>query len=162
MPLPSFREYQDPEVIQRLLHNSKTIAVVGLSNNVLRASNFVGFYLKRHGFRVVPVNPRESTILNEPSYPSLRDVPFPIDIVNVFRLPDAVPEIARDAIAVRARALWMQFGVISQEGAEMASAAGLDVVMDRCVKYEHARYIGRMHWFGFNTGQVSSQRRHDA
>jgi uncharacterized protein len=105
--------YQDPLLIQRVLHSAKTIAIVGLSNNHLRASYFVGFYLRRHGYRVIPVNPRESEILGEKSYASLRDIPVPIDIVNVFRAPDAVPAIAKDAVAIGAKALWCQFTVIS-------------------------------------------------
>ena len=98
--------YQDPRAIQRVLNNSKTIAIVGLSPNELRASYFVGYYLQRRGYRVVPVNPREAEILGETSYKSLIDVPVPIDIVNVFRAPDALPEIAADAVAVRAGCLW--------------------------------------------------------
>jgi predicted CoA-binding protein len=150
---------QDPETIQRVLHSARTIAIVGLSANQLRASNFVGFYLKRHGYRVIPVNPRETEILGEPSYASLTDVPVPVDIVNVFRQPDAVPDIAREAVAIGAGTLWCQFGVISEEGARIAQEGGVTVVMDRCLKVEHARYIGRMHWLGFNTQQVSSVRR---
>ena len=117
--------YQDPLVIQRLLHTSNTIAVVGLSSNELRASYFVGYYLKRHGYRVIPVNPRETHILGETCYPRLQDVPVPIDIVNVFRAPDALPGIARDAVAVHAGALWCQFGVINEEGARIAEDGGL-------------------------------------
>ena len=95
--------YQDPLTIQRVLREAKTIAVVGLSSNTLRASHFVGFYLRRHGYRVIPVNPREKEILGEKSYASLRDVPVPVDIVNVFRAPDAVPGIAKDAVAIGAK-----------------------------------------------------------
>ena len=151
--------YQDPDVISNLLHNARTVAVVGLSPNVLRPSNFVGFYLQRHGYRIVPVNPREKTILGEPSYPSLKDIPFPVDVVNVFRASDAVPGIAREAVAAGAGALWTQFGVISIEGANVAEEAGLKVIMDRCMKVEHARHLGRMHWLGFNTGNITAQRR---
>jgi predicted CoA-binding protein len=150
--------YQDPLTIQRVLHGARTIAIVGLSSNELRASYFVGYYLKRHGYRVIPVNPRESQILGETCYPSLLDVPEPVDIVNVFRAPDAVPPLARDAVAVRAGALWCQFGVISPEGAQIAEEGGVTVVMDRCIKIEHARYVGRMHWLGFNTHRITSVR----
>jgi len=150
--------YQDTEVIRRVLHTARTIAIVGLSPNELRASNFVGFYLRRHGYTVIPVNPREQTILGVKSYPSLADVPGPIDVVDVFRAPDAVPGIAREAIAAGAKALWLQYNVISPEGARVAADAGLDVVMDRCMKVEHARHLGRMHWLGFNTGRVTSRR----
>ena len=150
--------YQDPLTIQRVLLDAKTIAIVGLSGNPLRASNFVGFYLQRHGYRVIPVNPREPEILGERSYASLRDVPVPVDIVDVFRAPAALPEIARDAVAIGAKCLWCQFTVIKEEGARIASDAGLAVVMDRCLKVEHARYDGRMHWLGFNTERVTSVR----
>ena len=150
--------YQDPLTIQRVLHSAKTIAIVGLSPNELRASYFVGYYLRRHGYRVIPVNPRETGILGETSYPSLRDVPVPVDVVNVFRAPDAVPGIAAEAVAIGAGSLWCQFGVISEEGARIAEAGGLAVVMDRCLKVEHARYVGRMHWLGFNTQRITSVR----
>jgi predicted CoA-binding protein len=150
--------YQDPLTIQRVLNGAKTIAIVGLSGNELRASHFVGYYLQRHGYRVIPVNPREPSILGETSYPSLRDVPERIDIVNVFRAPDAVPGIATDAVAVGATSIWCQFGVISEEGARIADEGGLTVVMDRCLKVEHARYVGRMHWLGFNTQRITSVR----
>ncbi|GAA1594500.1 CoA-binding protein [Kribbella hippodromi] len=150
--------YQDPLAIQRVLHSAKTIAIVGLSSNELRASYFVGYYLKRHGYEVIPVNPRETEILGQPSYPSLLDVPVPIDVVNVFRAPDALPDIARDAAAVNAGTLWCQFGVINLPAAQLAEDAGLTVIMDRCLKIEHARYTGRMHWLGFNTHQITSTR----
>jgi len=151
-------QYQDPTAIQRVLHTASTIAIVGLSSNELRASNFVGYYLKRHGYRVIPVNPRETEIFGEKSYKSLLDVPVPVDVVNVFRAPDAVPQIARDAVTIGAGALWCQFGVISEEGAKIATGGGLTVIMDRCIKVEHARYVGRMHWLGFNTQRVTSVR----
>jgi predicted CoA-binding protein len=150
--------YQDPLVIQRVLREAKTVAVVGLSGNPLRASNFVGFYLQRHGYRVIPVNPREPEILGERSYASLREVPVPVDIVDVFRAPSTLPGIARDAVAIGAKCLWCQFTVINEEGARIAEDAGLAVVMDRCLKVEHARYVGRMHWLGFNTERVTSVR----
>jgi predicted CoA-binding protein len=150
--------YQSPLAIQRVLLGARTIAIVGLSANPLRASNFVGFYLKRHGYRVIPVNPRESEILDEVSYASLSDVPEPVDIVNVFRAPDALPAIAREAVAIKAGALWCQFGVINEDGAWIAEEGGLEVIVDRCLKIEHARYVGRMHWLGFNTQRVTSVR----
>jgi uncharacterized protein len=150
--------YQDPLTIQRVLHNSKTIAIVGLSDNELRASHFVGYYLKRHGYRVIPVNPRQTEILGQKCYPSLLDVPEPVDIVDVFRAPDALPGIARDAVAIHADTLWCQFGVINADGARIAEEGGLTVIMDRCLKVEHARYLGRMHWLGFNTQRITSVR----
>ena len=150
--------YQDPLTIQRVLLSAKTIAIVGLSNNPLRASYFVGFYLQRHGYRIIPVNPRESRILGERSYASLREVPVPVDIVDVFRAPDALPAIAADAVAIKAKCLWCQYTVINEQGARIAEKGGLAVVMDRCLKVEHARYAGRMHWLGFNTERITSVR----
>ena len=152
------RRYQDPLTIQRVLHTAKTVAIVGLSKNALRASYFVGFYLQRHGYRIIPVNPRETEVLGEKSYPSLTDVPVPVDVVDVFRAPDALPGIAREAVAIGAKNLWCQFTVINEEGARIAEDGGLSVVMDRCIKIEHARFVGRMHWLGFNTQRVTSLR----
>jgi len=152
------RRYQDPLTIQRIIHRAKTVAIVGLSKNELRASFFVGFYLRRHGYRVIPVNPRESQILGEETFKSLADVPVPIDIVNVFRAPDALPGIAEEAVAVGAKNLWCQFTVINEQGGRIAEAGGLSVVMDRYIKVEHARYVGRMHWLGFNTQRITSVR----
>jgi predicted CoA-binding protein len=158
-PAPSdLARYQDPLTIQRVLHNAKTIAVVGLSSNELRPSNFVGYYLKRHGYRVIPVNPRETEVLGEPSAASLLDLTEPVDIVVVFRAPDALPAIAAETVEIGAGTLWCQFGVINQEGARIAEEGGVTVVMDRCAKIEHARYAGRMHWLGFNTQRITSVR----
>ncbi len=150
--------WQDPFAILSILTSARTIAIVGLSPSELRASHFVGFYLRRHGYRIVPVNPREKTILGETSYPSLSEIPFPIDVVDVFRAPDAVPEIARQAVKIGAKALWCQYNVISAEGGAIAEEGGLRVVMDRCMKVEHARNLGRMHWLGFNTGIITARR----
>ena len=157
-PAFDLSRYQNPATIQLVLHNAKTIAVVGLSKDELRASYFVGFYLKRHGYRVIPVNPREPTILGATSYKSLTDVPEPLDIVNVFRAPDALPSIAEEAVAIGAKSLWCQFTVINEEGGRIAEEGGLSVIMDRCIKVEHARYVGRMHWLGFNTQRITSVR----
>jgi predicted CoA-binding protein len=158
VPTFDLTRYQDPTTIQRLLYNARTIAIVGLSGNELRASNFVGYYLKRHGYTVIPVNPRETEVYGEKSHESLLDVPVPIDIVNVFRAPEALPGIATDAVTIGAGALWCQFGVINETGARIAEAGGLAVVVDRCLKVEHARYVGRMHWLGFNTQRITSVR----
>jgi uncharacterized protein len=158
MTTSDLSRYQDPLTIQRVLLNAKTIAVVGLSGNVLRASHFVGFYLQRHGYRVIPVNPGETEILGERCYASLQDVPDRVDIVNVFRAPSALPGIAAQAVAIGAGCLWTQFSVINEDGARIAAQAGLAVVMDRCIKVEHARYVGRMHWLGFNTDRITSVR----
>ncbi len=162
-PLPDISRadlarYQDVRVIREILHTARTIAIVGLSPDPLRPSNFVGYYLQRHGYKVVPVNPKETEILGEKSYPSLSAIPFPVDVVDVFRRSDAVPGIAREAAQIGAKALWLQFGVISQEGADIAEQGGLQVVVDRCMKVEHARNMGRMHFFGLNTGLISSRR----
>jgi hypothetical protein len=165
-PLPEQRpnggldlaRYQDEATIRALLHAPRTIAVVGLSPNELRPSYFVGYYLQRHGYRIVPVNPKETAILGETSYPALTAIPFAVDVVDVFRAPSAVPGIAREAVQIGAKALWLQFGVISEEGAAIAEEGGLRVVMDRCLKVEHARHLGRMHVLGFNTGVISSRR----
>jgi predicted CoA-binding protein len=150
--------FQDPLTIQRVLLSARTIAVVGLSANALRASYFVGFYLQRHRYRLIPVNPRESEVLGERCYASLLEIPEKVDIVNVFRAPGALPEIATQAVAIGAGCLWTQFGVINEDGARIAEQGGLAVVMDRCIKVEHARYVGRMHWLGFNTDRITSVR----
>ena len=150
-------DYQDPSVIQAAL-NERRIAIVGLSGNELRASHFVGYYMQRHGYEIVPVNPRETEVLGESSYPSLNEVPGPVAVVDVFRDPSAVPGIAREAVAIGAKFLWLQYGVISEEGVRIALEGGMRVIVDRCLKVEHARYKGRMHWLGFNTEQVSSRR----
>jgi predicted CoA-binding protein len=157
-PTFDLTRYQDPLTIQRILHSARTIAVVGLSRNHLRASYFVGFYLRRHGYRVIPVNPRETEIFGEKSYANLTDIPGRVDIVNVFRAPDALPGIAKEAVQIGAGCLWCQFTVINEEGARIAEAGGVSVVMDRCLKVEHARYVGRMHWLGFNTQRITSVR----
>ena len=151
-------EFQDPHTILELILNARTVALVGLSRNELRASHFVGYYLQRHGYRVIPVNPNEEQVLDQRAYPTLADVPERIDVVDVFRDPAAVPELAQEAVDAGAGAFWLQFGVISPEGARIASEAGLDVVMDRCMKIEHARYLGRMHWMGFNSGAITGRR----
>jgi predicted CoA-binding protein len=119
---PRIAEYQNPRDILEILQGARTVAVLGLSPDELRASNFVGFYLQRHGYRVVPVNPLVDEILGERSYPSVMDIPFRVDVVDVFRKPEAVPAIAKEAVAAGVGALWLQFGVINFEGAEIAAA----------------------------------------
>jgi predicted CoA-binding protein len=156
----SFRveDYQDPAVILAALRERR-IAVIGMSANELRPSHYVGYYMKRHGYEVIPVNPRETRILGLPCFPSLAEVPGEVGVVDVFREPAAVPEIARQAVAKGARFLWLQFGVISEEGVRIALDGGMQVVVDRCIKVEHARYQGGMHVLGFNTGVISAKRR---
>jgi predicted CoA-binding protein len=131
--------YQDETTIQRIVRSARVIAVVGLSANPCRPSNEVARYLQRQGLRIVPVNPNITEALGEHSYPSLHDIPFPIDVVDVFRRPAAVPGVAEGAVAIGAKALWLQLGVINREGAEIARRSGLDVVMERCLKVEWMR-----------------------
>lgn len=126
-------------MVRRLLDMS-TIAIVGLSSNPARPSHGVAAYLLDHGYTVIPVNPRETAVLGQQAYASLDDVPVPVDVVDVFRESSAVPDIARDAVRIGARGLWLQLGVINTEGIELAVAGGLDVVADLCIKIEHARY----------------------
>ncbi len=143
----------------RILERYKRIAMVGLSANPFRPSHFAAVYMLAEGYDVTPVNPREKEILGRRSYPSLGDVPGPIEIVDIFRDPSAVPGIVEEAIAVGAKVVWMQLGVIHEAAAERARAAGLEVVMDRCVKIEHARFFGGLSTIGLNTGVISSQKR---
>ena len=154
---PDLGQYQDAGTIRRLLTSARTVAVVGLSPKELRASYFVGFYLQRNGYRVVPVNPREKEILGEQCYPSVAAIEEPVDIVNVFRAPAAVPGIVEEC-AGRAKAIWLQYGVIHPEAAERARELGIEVVMDRCMKVEHARHLGRLHWLGFTTRRITARR----
>lgn len=142
-----------------ILERYKRIAMVGLSSNPFRPSHFAAIYMLSAGYDVVGVNPKEKEILGRPCYPSLRDVPGPIEIVDIFRDPSAVPAIVEDAIAVGAKVIWMQLGVINLEAAGRACAAGLEVVMDRCVKIEHARFFGGLTTIGMNTSVISSKRR---
>lgn len=134
--------YQDPETIRAVLREAKTIAVVGLSPDPSRPSHDVARYLQAQGYRIAPVNPNEQRILGEVSYPSLSDIPFPVDLVDVFRRPEYVPAIAEEAVKIGAKSLWLQLGVISPEGEEIAERGGLRVVVDRCTKVEHMRYGG--------------------
>lgn len=134
--------FQDPAVITGLIRSSKVIAVVGLSPKPDRPSYEVAAYLRAHGYQIVPVNPSATEILGEKSYPSLSDIPFAVDIVDVFRQPDAAPAIAEEAVRIGAKSLWLQLGVISEEGATIAERAGLKVVMDRCLMVEHMTLVG--------------------
>lgn len=126
-------------MIAELLKKSKTIAVVGLSSRRFRPSYGVSEYMQRQGYRIIPVNPNERQVLGETSYPRLEDVPVAVDIVNIFRRPEYVPEIVESAIKIKAKAVWMQEGVVHEEAAERARQAGLIVVMDRCILKEHRR-----------------------
>ena len=142
-----------------VLSKYRRIAMVGLSANQFRPSYFAALYLLAEGYDVVPVNPREKSILGRVCYPNLAAIPGPVEVVNIFRDPSAVPGIVEEAIAVGAKAIWMQLGVIHEEAAEKARAAGMDVVMDRCMKIEHARFFGGLNAIGLNTGVVSAKRR---
>ena len=145
----------------RILETYKRIAMVGLSSNPFRPSHFAAIYMIAHGYDVTPVNPRENEILGRRAYASLRDVPGPIEIVDIFREPAAVPDIVEDAIARGAKVIWMQLGVINEKAAARAREAGLEVVMDRCVKIEHARFFGGLSTIGLNTGVISALKRKD-
>ena len=151
--------YQDPECIRDMLDRARTIAIVGLSAERQKASYFVATYLKREGYRVIPVNPRGGTILGETVYPDLKSIPEQVDIVDVFRPAAEVPTIVDlAAIAIGANALWTQLRIVNFEAAEKARAAGLSVVMDKCVKMEHGRFSGSLHWAGMNTEIISARR----
>ena len=144
--------------LRRILAKSRTLAVVGLSAQWHRPSYFAAKYMRDHGYRIIPVNPRYTEVLGETCYPNLRAVPEPIDIVDCFRKSGEIPPLADDAIAIGAKVLWMQLGIVNEAAADRASLAGLDVVMNRCVKIEHARILGGLNWAGVNTGIVSSRR----
>jgi predicted CoA-binding protein len=142
----------------RILRRYRRIAMVGLSANPFRPSHFAAVYMLAEGYEVFPVNPREREVLGRPSYPSLREVPGPIEIVDIFREPAAVPAIVEEAIAVGAKVVWMQLGVIHEGAARRAREAGLQVVMDACVKIEHARFFGGLSTVGLNTGVITAKR----
>ena len=144
--------------LRRILAENKTIAVVGLSANWHRPSNFAAKYMQDHGYRIIPVNPMYDEVLGETCYPSLEDIPEPVDMVDCFRRSDDIPPLAEQAISIGAKCLWMQIGVVNQAAAATATAAGLDVVMDRCVKIEHARIFGGLNFVGVNTGIISARR----
>ncbi len=146
---------------KRILDRTRTIAIVGASSNPARASNFVMTYLKSSvcDFELYPVNPREDEIFGFPAYPSLDALPVTPDLVDVFRRAEDCPPVAEEAVAIGARTLWLQLGIWSDEAAAIAHRAGLDVVMNRCTKIEHARFAGGLHLSGFDTGVISSRRR---
>ena len=152
----------DIPTLRRILQRCRTVAIVGLSAEWHRPSHFVGKYLQGHGYRIVPVNPRYvaqgATVLGETCYARLEDIPFAVDMVNVFRKPADVPPIAASAVAMGAKCLWQQLGVMNAEADALVRAAGLDSVIDRCVKIEHARLFGGLHWVGVNTQVISARR----
>jgi hypothetical protein len=144
--------------LRRVLQGNRVIAVVGLSPSWNRPSYFAAKYMLEHGYTVIPVNPAAPEILGQKSYPDLASIPVKIDMVDVFRKPDDALPIAREAVRLGARCLWLQLGVINREAVELAAAAGLDVVMDRCVKIEYARLFGGLNYAGVNTGVISAKR----
>ena len=148
----------DIPTLRRILREIRTVAVVGLSAEWHRPSNFVAKYLQQHGYRVIPVNPRYTEVLGERCYANLTDIAEPVDMVDVFRRSDDVLPIAQAAVRIGAKCLWQQIGVINRDADAFASAAGLDSVMDRCVKIEHARLFGGLHWAGVNTRVISAKR----
>lgn len=134
------------------------VAVVGLSANWYRPSYFAAKYMQDHGYRIVPVNPSYQEVLGQPCYPSLTAIPFPVDVVDCFRRAEQMTGLAREAVAIHAKVLWMQLGIRNSKAAAIAATAGLGVVQDRCVKIEHARILGGLNWAGVNTGVISSRR----
>ena len=150
------------EQIRRILHEVRTIAVVGLSAEWHRPSFFAAKYMQDHGYRIVPVNPRyanaSTDVLGEHCYAALTDIPFPVDMVDVFRRTEDVLPIAQQAIQMGAKCLWQQIGVMNLEADALARNAGMDSVMDRCVKIEHGRFFGGLNLVGVNTGVISAKR----
>lgn len=160
-PTPTGRTWVGPGQQERfaILRRTKSIAIVGASNNPARASYFVATYLlSSTQYDVYLVNPREKEILGQPVYASLADLPVAPDLVDVFRRHEDLPGVAQEAIDVGAKALWLQLGSWNEDAAALAQSAGLSVVMDRCVKIEHARFHGGLHLAGFDTGVISSRR----
>ena len=156
--------YQDVAQINELLDSAKTIAIVGLSCDRQKASYFVAGYLKDEGYRIVPVNPKADVILGEKVYPDVLSIPFPIDIIDIFRPPQDIDAIVDQAIARKKKgidspAIWMQLRLINLPAAERAQAAGLTVIVDKCVKMEHGRYGGGLHFAGMNTEIISARKR---
>ena len=143
----------------RILERYRRIAIVGLSANPMRPSHFVAIYMLSKGYEIIPVNPREKQILGRACYASVRDVPSPVEIVDIFRETAAVPGVVEDAIAAGAKVVWMQLGIVHEEAAKRARQAGLEVVMDRCVKIEHARFFGGLNLLGLSSGVISSRSR---
>jgi predicted CoA-binding protein len=144
--------------LRRILTECRVIAVVGLSASWHRPSYFAAKYMQEHGYRVIPVNPNCESILGETCYASIAAIPGRVDIVDCFRRPGEMPALAREAVAKRAKVLWMQLGIRNDEAAMIAGAGGLAVVQDHCVKIEHARIMGGLNWAGVNTGVISAKR----
>jgi uncharacterized protein len=157
----SQRTWVGPSAKERLaiLRNAKSVAIVGASPNPARSSYFVGTYLKQSSpYRVYFVNPNATEILGQPAYPDLQSLPEVPDIVDVFRRASDIPSVMDDAIAVGAPTVWVQLGIWNEEAAYYGESKGLTVVMDRCIKVEHARFHGGLHLMGFDTGVISAKR----
>ena len=148
----------DIETLRRILASSKVVAVVGLSADWFRPSHFAAKYLQEHGYRIIPVNPKYTEVLGERCYRSLRDIPLAVDIVDVFRKTEDVLPVARDAVAIGAKVLWQQLGVVNLDADHLAREHGLDSVLDRCLKIEHGRLFGGLNWAGVNTRVISAKR----
>ncbi len=148
----------DSVQLRRILRECKTIAVVGLSANEMRPSFFAAKYMQDHGYRIIPVNPNYAEILGEKSYPDLQSIPEPVDIVDIFQRPERVMPYAEQSIQIQAKVLWLQLGVINEDAAKLASDAGLEAVMDKCVKIEYARLFGGLNWVGVDTKVISAKR----
>ena len=148
----------DIKDLRRILNDYKRVAIVGLSADWSRPSNFAAKYLIDHGFEVIPVNPKYDEILGQKCYPDLESIPTPVDIVDLFQRVDRIPPFVDQAIEIGAKVVWMQLGIIHEEAAQKARDAGLEVVMDRCMKIEYARLFGGLNTIGVNTGVISAQR----
>jgi len=156
---PELKEkYQDQNNIRRVLGQSRTVAMVGLSTHRQKASHFVATYLVSQGYRIIPVHPKAKVILGEKAYPTLLDIEGQTDLVTIFRPAHEAPRYARQAVEIGAKAFWMQLRIVSQKAAQIAEEGGLSVVMDRCVKMEHGRYDGTMRFVGMNTGILTARR----
>jgi uncharacterized protein len=159
--MPTMPRVATAAELRAVLERCRTIAVVGLSDQWHRPSYFAASYMQHQGWRIVPVNPRlaGTQLLGEVVYARLEDIPYPVDMVDVFRRAEDVPPLAEAAVRIGAKCLWLQLGLVHEAAAEHASAAGLGVVMDRCVKIEHARLFGGLNWVGVNTGVITARRR---
>lgn len=154
----SVRPMDDIHTLRRILAQNRVIAVVGLSADWFRPSYFAAKYMLAHGYTVIPVNPRYAEVLGQQCYRSLREIPGKVDMVDCFRRTEDILPIAEDAIAIGAKVLWQQLGVNNEAAAAKARAAGLDAVLDRCVKIEHGRLFGGLNWVGVNTKVISAKR----
>ena len=148
----------DNQAIRNILDSYKTVAMVGLSGNWYRPSFFAAKYLLEHGFQVIPVNPNYQEILGQKCYPDLASIPQQVDIVDLFQRSDQVLQFVQPAIDRQAKVLWLQLGIVNDAAAAQAEGAGLQVVMDRCMKIEYARLFGGLNWMGVNTGIISARR----